>query len=138
MKANEERTSTAGEILATYAEGASSAAWIPSSEPSAVPVSRAAKGAAEQMRESILVAVARFEEGLNADQEAGGCFVTSAHGTVRIREVCFSGSSLIVFRGMTDTGALAEVVQSVFQVNLMLVALPKQGPVARRMGFVQR
>jgi uncharacterized protein DUF6173 len=97
----------------------------------------AQKSPAEWAYERIVLYIRKFEEQLDSDQEVGMGFVGGDMGTLRIQGMGFFAPDLITFYGADQNGAKTQLVQHVSQLNVMLVAAPKEDAKSapRRIGF---
>lgn len=77
--------------------------------------------------------IATFQRELDDDHELG--VVISGAVPLRVERIEVGSALLLAFHGTTASGDRAVVMQHVSQTNLMLIAMPKVGPVARRVGF---
>ena len=95
-------------------------------------------GFANVIYPSIAERIAKFQETLDPDHEVGAALASfGASRVIRIANVSFEDPFLIIFEGESEDGEVAELIQHVSQLNILLVALkkPSDRP-ARRMGFV--
>jgi hypothetical protein len=95
-------------------------------------------GSAESVRERLMSYIAKFEKNLGPDEEVGGRI--AQFGTdilVHIEKIGFYGKDLISFYGVDINSNRVQLIQNVSQVNILLVAVPKLGKEARRIGFKQ-
>lgn len=86
----------------------------------------AQKSPAEWAYERIVMYIQKFEETLDGDQEVGIGFAGGDVGTVRIQGMGYFAPDLITFYGEDPNGAKTQMVQHVSQLNVMLVASPKE------------
>ncbi|PLS23287.1 DUF6173 family protein [Neptunicoccus cionae] len=95
------------------------------------------KSEAEWAYERIVMYIQKFEETLDSDQEVGMGFVGGDVGTLRIQGMGFFAPDLITFYGAAPNGSKTQLVQHVSQLNVMLVAAPKEDEQAepQRIGF---
>jgi hypothetical protein len=77
--------------------------------------------------------VRKFEAQLNADQELG--IVISGAAPIHVVSIAALGANLVAFYGKAAHGGPAVLLQHVTQTNVVLLALPKLGEEARRVGF---
>lgn len=81
--------------------------------------------------------VREFEEGLDADHEIGARLVTFGTSmTIHVQGVSCSPPSLLTFTGVTGNGEKVQLVQHVSQLSFLLMAVPKIGEDAYRIGFI--
>lgn len=95
------------------------------------------KSPAEWAYERIVLYIQKFEETLNGDQEVGMGFAGGDVGTVRIQGMGYFAPDLITFYGEDPGGSKTQLIQHVSQLNVMLVAAPKEDAsvAANRIGF---
>lgn len=95
------------------------------------------KSPAEWAYERIVLYIQKFEETLNSDQEVGMGFAGGDVGTLRIQGMGYFAPDLITFYGEDPGGAKTQLIQHVTQLNVMLIASPKEnsGIAANRIGF---
>jgi hypothetical protein len=95
------------------------------------------KSPAEWAYERIVMYIQKFEETLNADEEIGLGFAGGNVGTLRIQGMGYFAPDIITFYGQDPDGAKTQLIQHVTQLNVMLVAAPKEqsGFAANRIGF---
>jgi hypothetical protein len=88
------------------------------------------------MYERLIRSIADFEEKLDQDTEIGARLVTFGNKEViHIEDVGYWGPDLIIFHGTNSEGKPLQLLQHQSQVNVLLVAVPKEGPKPRRIGF---
>jgi hypothetical protein len=88
------------------------------------------------MYEQIVRSIAKFEEKLDEQSEIGARLVTFGnHEVIHIEDVGYWGPDLLIFYGTSSEGKPLELLQHQTQVNVLLVAVPKEKPKARRIGF---
>lgn len=96
---------------------------------------------AKWMYERVVEQIARFEESIPDNMQAGGRFVSSANGyTFSIDDVSYWNPDMLMFYGTGPDGAKVELLQHTSQLNLLLVAVPRTDDLSkprRRIGFVQ-
>ena len=86
--------------------------------------------------------ICEFEDNLNDDQEIGASLVSTDNGTTfHIDDMGYWEPDLITFEGEDPEGNRVKLIQHISQLNVALVAVPKQttpeqpeAP-ARRIGF---
>ena len=95
------------------------------------------KSPAEWAYERIVMYIQKFEETLDGDHEVGMGYAGGEVGSVRIQGMGFFGPDIITFYGEAPNGSKTQLVQHVSQLNVMLVATPKEDISAepRRIGF---
>ena len=87
--------------------------------------------------ESLGKYVKKFEEDLDGDHEIGARLVSFGNAiTIHVQGVGYSAPSLLSFTGVTDKGDKVNLVQHVSQLSFLLVAVPKIGATAYRVGFI--
>ena len=88
------------------------------------------------MYERLVRSIAKFEEDLNQDQETGARLVTfDNQEVIHIEDLGYWGPNLLIFYGKSCEGKPLQLLQHQSQVNVLLVAVPKEGPKPRRIGF---
>lgn len=86
--------------------------------------------------EAIYEEIAAFEASLDADHELGMPIVGGPAGLcVHVREVYRFGTDKLVFVGIDTDQRPVRVIQHLSQLNLLMLAAPKIGPTAVRIGF---
>ena len=95
------------------------------------------KSPAEWAYERIVMYIQKFEETLDGDQEVGMGFAGGEVGSLRIQGMGYFAPDLITFYGQEPNGAKTQLIQHVSQLNVMLVATPKEDAAAEpsRIGF---
>ena len=98
------------------------------------------KSPAEWAYERIVMYIQKFEETLDGDHEVGMGYAGGEVGTLRIQGMGFFGPDIITFYGEAPDGSKTQLIQHVSQLNVMLVAAPKEDASAapRRIGFKLR
>lgn len=95
---------------------------------------------AESSFRRLVMYIREFEEQLDPDHEVGGRMVSfGANVQFHIVDIGYWGPDLITFDGLDEQGQRVKLIQNLSQLNVLLVALPKQQPEApepRRIGFV--
>lgn len=84
------------------------------------------KSPAQWAYERIILYIQKFEETLDNDQEVGLGFAGGDAGVIKIEGLGFFDPDIITYYGTNDQGAKTQLVQHVSQLNVMLVASPKQ------------
>ncbi len=95
------------------------------------------KSPAEWAYERMVLYIQSFEEQLDGDHEVGMGLTGGDVGALRIQGMGYFAPDLITFYGTDMHGAKSQIVQHVSQLNVMLVAAPKENTAgnARRIGF---
>ena len=95
------------------------------------------KTPAEWAYERIVLYIQNFEKELDGEHEVGMGFTGGEVGTLRIQGMGYFAPDLITFYGTDPNGAKTQLVQHVSQLNVMLVASPKEDEKAEpnRIGF---
>ena len=88
--------------------------------------------------EKLINYIREFESKLDDQHEVGASLVSFGPATVfHIESIGYAGPHIICFFGKMDDGSPVQLVQHMSQLNVLLMAMKKQQPVARRIGFVQ-
>lgn len=88
------------------------------------------------MYERLVRSIVQFEEALDQEQEIGARLVTFGNQEIiHIEDVGFWGPDLLIFYGKSSEGKPLQLLQHQSQVNVLLMAVPKNGPKPRRIGF---
>ncbi len=91
---------------------------------------------AEYAVKAIYEEIADFEATLDSDHEIGMPVVGGPSGLcVHVREVYRFGTDKLVFVGIDSEQKPVRLIQHLSQLNLLMLAAPKIGPVAARIGF---
>jgi hypothetical protein len=86
--------------------------------------------------ERLVKQIQDFESGLSSDEEIGARLVgTPGAGVLHVEDAGYWGPDLLFFYGTNEHGKAVQLIQHYTQVNLLLTALPKEGPEPRRIGF---
>lgn len=95
------------------------------------------KSPAEWAYERLVMYIQKFEETLDSDHEVGMGYAGSDAGLLRIQGMGFFGPDVITFYGADPDGSKTQLIQHVSQLNVLLVAAPKEDAQAepRRIGF---
>lgn len=96
------------------------------------------KSPARWAYERVLLYLRNFERQLDAEHEVALGFTGSDAGVLRIDGVGFFDPDILTFYGQDEDGARTQLIQHVSQLNVMLRAVPKEGPPEeppRRIGF---
>lgn len=109
----------------------------PLSLPPALRESPSGKSPAQWAYERLINYIRNFEQGLDADHEVGMGLVGGEGGMITIEGMGYFDPDIITFYGLTQRGARTQLVQHVSQLNVMLIAAPKQAAHAEptRIGF---
>jgi hypothetical protein len=88
------------------------------------------------MYERLIRSIAKFEEDLDQEQEIGARLVTFGNQEIiHIEDLGYWGPDLVIFYGKSSEGKPLQLLQHQSQVNVLLVAVPKEGAKPRRIGF---
>lgn len=91
---------------------------------------------ARWMHERVVRSINDFELALDNDQEVGGRLISFGPDFVfHIEDVGYWGPDMIIFYGRDNLGKKIQLLQHVSQLSVLLVAVDKQQPEARRIGF---
>ena len=95
------------------------------------------KSPAQWAYERIILYIQNFEEQLDSDQEIGMGLAGSDTGVIRIEGLGYYDPDIITFYGSNEDGAKTQLIQHVSQLNVSLVASPKNNddPEPSRIGF---
>jgi len=95
------------------------------------------KSPAQWAYERIILYLKNFEENLDNDHEVAICFTGGDADVLRIEGMGYFDPDIVTFYGSDVTGAKAQMIQNVSQLNVMLRALPKPVEVTEptRIGF---
>ena len=95
------------------------------------------KSPAQWAYERIIMYIQKFEETLDNDQEVGLGFAGGDTGVIKIEGLGFFDPDIITYFGANELGAKTQLIQHVSQLNVMLVASPKEVDQAEpnRIGF---
>ncbi len=77
--------------------------------------------------------IAAFQRDMDDDHELG--MVVPGSLPIHVDRIAIESAALLAFYGTTRSGDRTALLQHVSQTNLMLIAVPKAGAVARRVGF---
>ena len=105
--------------------------------PKAMKQPSAQKSPAQWAYERIIMYIKKFEETLDNDQEVGLGFAGGDTGVINIEGLGFFDPDIITYFGTNPQGAKTQLIQHVSQLNVMLVASPKEVDQAEpnRIGF---
>jgi hypothetical protein len=91
---------------------------------------------AEYAVDAIYEEIAAFEASLDQDHEVGMPIVGGPAGLcVHVREVYRFGTDKLVFVGVDGHRRPVRLIQHLSQLNLLMLAAPKLGEIAVRIGF---
>lgn len=77
-----------------------------------------------------------FEAGLDEEHEVGARLVSFGQTlTFHIDDIGYYGPDIITFSGITDTGEKVQLIQHIYQLSVLLMALRKLEEKPRRIGF---
>jgi len=87
--------------------------------------------------ERVVRLIKDFEDDLDQNHEIGATLASfGAEIVIQVLNVGYWGSDIITFEGInTNNGSRVQLIQNVAQLNLLLIALPKQEDEPRRIGF---
>ncbi|MFU8822635.1 DUF6173 family protein [Yoonia sp.] len=105
--------------------------------PPALSESTKGKCPAQWAYERVIMYIQHFEDQLDNDHEVGIGLAGSNTGVIRIEGLGYFEPDIITFYGTNDDGAKTQLVQHVSQLNVTLIASPKQvdQPQPTRIGF---
>lgn len=93
---------------------------------------------ASDMYKRIVTLINHFESDLPDTMQAGGRLVSSGNITFSIQDVGYWDPNMIVFYGELSDNSKVELVQHLSQLNLLLVAVPRNDDISaprRIIGF---
>lgn len=96
---------------------------------------------ASDMYQRIVALINNFESELPDTMQAGGRLVSAGDITFSIQDIGYWDPNMIVFYGELSDGSAVELVQHLSQLNLLLVAVPRQDDIQnprRVIGFTQK
>jgi hypothetical protein len=95
------------------------------------------RSAAEWAYRRLILYIARFEEGLDAEHEVAMGFTDGGTGVIRIEGMGHFDPDMVTFYGTDPRGAKVQLIQHVSQLSVLLRAVPKRRPqeAPRRIGF---
>ena len=95
------------------------------------------KSPAQWAYERLILYIQKFEETLDNEHEAAMGFAGGDQGVLRIEGMGYFDPDIVTFYGSDPSGAKAQLVQHVTQLNVILRAMPKpKAEVApQRIGF---
>lgn len=88
---------------------------------------------AEAVFEALRDRIAAMQREMDDDHELA--LVIPGAEPLHVERFAIESAVLLSFYGATRSGDRTALMQHVTQTNLMLIAVPKAGPVARRVGF---
>ena len=88
---------------------------------------------AENVFEALRDRIAAFQHEMDDEHELA--LLIAGAEPLHVDRIAIESSFLLAFDGVTRSGLRTTLLQHVSQTNLMLIAVPKAGPVARRVGF---
>ena len=96
---------------------------------------------ASDMYQRIVALINNFESELPDTMQAGGRLVSAGDITFSIQDIGYWDPNMIVVYGELSDGSAVELVQHLSQLNLLLVAVPRQDDIQkprRVIGFTQK
>ncbi|MFN3823470.1 MAG: DUF6173 family protein [Pseudorhodobacter sp.] len=96
------------------------------------------KSPAEWAYERLVLYLRNFEEQLDRDQEIAMGYAGGEAGVLRIEGIGYFDPDIVTFYGRDDEGRRMQIIQHVTQLNVALIATPKnadEAEPARRIGF---
>ena len=95
------------------------------------------KSPAQWAYERVILYIQKFEETLDSDHEVGIGFTNGGAGVMKIEGLGYFDPDIVTYFGSNEVGAKTQLIQHVSQLNVMLVASPKQIDQAEpnRIGF---
>lgn len=96
---------------------------------------------ASDMYQRIVALINNFESELPDTMQAGGRLVSAGDITFSIQDIGYWDPNMIVFYGELSDGSAVELIQHLSQLNLLLVAVPRQDDIQkprRVIGFTQK
>ena len=96
---------------------------------------------ASDMYQRIVALINNFESELPDTMQAGGRLVSAGDITFSIQDIGYWDPNMIVFYGELSDGSAVELVQPLSQLNLLLVAVPRQDDIQkprRVIGFTHK
>lgn len=105
--------------------------------PQAMTESVARKSAAQWAYERIILYITNFEAQLDDEHEVGVGLTGGTTGVIRIEGLGYYDPDIITYYGADASGAKTQLIQHVSQMNVTLIAQPKQAdhPEPTRIGF---
>ena len=86
---------------------------------------------ASDMYQRIVALINNFESELPDTMQAGGRLVSAGDITFSIQDIGYWDPNMIVFYGELSDGSAVELVQHLSQLNLLLVAVPRQDDIQK-------
>lgn len=95
------------------------------------------KSPAKWAYERLVLYIQNFEQQLDTDQEVALGLTGAEAGVLRIEGLGYFSPDMLTFYGRDEDGARTQLIQHVSQLNVMLVALPKdaENEEPQRIGF---
>ena len=93
---------------------------------------------ASWMYAQLVQCINNFENSLPDDLQAGGRLVSAGNLTFSIQNIGYWNPNVIIFQGSLTDGTEVELLQHISQLNVLLVAVPRQDTkeVRRKIGFL--
>ena len=90
---------------------------------------------ASDMYQRIVALINNFESELPDTMQAGGRLVSAGDITFSIQDIGYWDPNMIVFYGELSDGSAVELVQHLSQLNLLLVAVPRQDDIQKPVSY---
>ncbi|RBW43379.1 hypothetical protein DS901_10505 [Loktanella sp. D2R18] len=105
--------------------------------PKALNESTAKKSPAQWAYERIIMYIQNFEKQLDNDHEIGVSLAGGLTGVIKIEGLGYYDPDIVTYYGVNDEGAKTQLIQHVSQLNVTLIASPKNidQPEPNRIGF---
>ena len=105
--------------------------------PKALGESIAKKSPAQWAYERIIMYIQNFEKQLDNDHEVGVGLAGGLTGVIRIEGLGYYDPDIVTYYGTNEAGAKTQLIQHVSQMNVTLIASPKNidQPEPKRIGF---
>ncbi|WP_238113873.1 DUF6173 family protein [Yoonia sp. I 8.24] len=105
--------------------------------PKALNESTAKKSPAQWAYERIIMYIQNFEKQLDNDHEIGVSLAGGLTGVIKIEGLGYYDPDIVTYYGVNDEGAKTQLIQHVSQLNVTLIASPKNidQPEPTRIGF---
>jgi len=84
------------------------------------------KSPAQWAYERVILYIQKFEETLDGDHEVGIGFANGGAGVMKIEGLGYFDPDIVTYFGSNENGSKTQLIQHVSQLNVMLVASPKQ------------
>ncbi len=109
----------------------------PADLPKALNESTAKKSPAQWAYERIIMYIQNFEKQLDNDHEIGVSLAGGLTGVIKIEGLGYYDPDIVTYYGVNDEGAKTQLIQHVSQLNVTLIASPKNvdQPEPNRIGF---